>query len=406
VQSGNRTHFGKSHLAEESVREGAGINVTDLLRLISQEFIASSFHPWQVVPTIGVDCCVTIIIDQTNGASAQSRINETDVGIPVRFLSLDPWYRPLERVFLKRLSRQTRWSLYAEERLNTMAFMAALKKALVDDKIDLLYIQEYWSGRFDHIVHRVGVPVSGADHGGVARGVLKLFKPQAFGKAAVCYGQTEAECQLIEQYGGKAKLQHNGCDVFEFFPDPKVQRNKTVLTVARLTNRQKRTSDLIRAVKYLPEEWTLDIVGTGPDRSMLERLASDLQVSTRIRFHGFVGRDEIRSFFQQCGVYAMPSENEAVAIAALEAMASGAAVVLTRIPAFEQLIDDGINGHLVPIADVKALADGILKAWEHRTATGRAASETVQKHYNSPVLYRQLADSLRSSAREADEQAR
>ena len=97
---------------------------------------------------------------------------QTDVGVSVRFLPLSHWYRPFERVLLKRLSRKTRWSLYAEERINTMAFMGSLREALSQDDVDLLYIQEYWSGRFDHIVGGVDLPVVGADHGGVSdRGV-------------------------------------------------------------------------------------------------------------------------------------------------------------------------------------------------------------------------------------------
>ena len=183
------------------------------------------------------------------------------------------------------------------------------------------------------------LPVVGADHGGVSKGVVKLFKRRAFEKAALCYGQTENECRMIERFGGRSKLQPNGCDVSEFFPDPDVQRGKTVLTVTRLTNKQKRTSDLIRAMAELPEEWTLDIVGTGPDRDMLERLAADLRLSSRVRFHGFVGRAEVRDLFRRCGVYAMPSANEGLAVAALEAMACGAAVVLSQIRAFEPLVD-------------------------------------------------------------------
>ena len=322
---------------------------------------------------------------------------ETDAGVAVRFLPLARWFRPFEKVLLKRLSRQTRWSLYAEERINTIAFMGSLREALALDDIDLLYIQEYWSGRFDHIVHRVSLPVTGADHGGLSQGVVKLFKPSALKKAVLCYGQTEDECRLIERYGGRSRLQPNGCDVSEFFPDPAAQRSKTVLTVARLTNKQKRTSDLIQAMAELPGEWTLDVVGTGPDKPMLERLAADLNLSSRIRFHGFVARSEVRDFFRRCGVYAMPSDNEAVALAALEAMACGAAVVLSQIRAFERLVTDGINGRLVPVGDVKGLAAGIMHAWEHREPLGRAASDTVRTRYNTHVLFSQLAESLRAS---------
>jgi glycosyltransferase involved in cell wall biosynthesis len=326
---------------------------------------------------------------------------ETDVGVAVRFLALEHWYRPLERVWLKQLARQTRWTAYAEERITAIALMRSLQEALVADKVDLLYVQEYWTGRFDHVVHRVDVPVVGADHGGVGDAVLKLFKASALKKAAVCYGQTENECRVIEKYSGHPMFQPNGCDVAEFSPDPNVQRGKTILTVTRLTNKQKRTSDLIRALGELPEEWSLDIVGTGPDRGMLEKLSVDLGLASRVRFHGFVSRAEVPGFLRRCGVYAMPSDNEGLAVAALEAMACGAAVVFTRIRGFETIVTDGVNGRLVPVGDVKSLAAAIVDAWERRDELGRAATATVRAHYDKRVLYSQLADSLRGCVRQA-----
>jgi glycosyltransferase involved in cell wall biosynthesis len=222
-----------------------------------------------------------------------------------------------------------------------------------------------------------------------------LFKRNALKKAVLCYGQTRGECATIEKFGGRSKLLPNGCDVSQFFPDPAVARGKNVLTVTRLTNKQKRTSDLIRAMAELPEDWSLDVVGTGPDRGMLERLAADLKVSSRVRFHGLVGRQEVRDMFRRCGVYAMPSSNEGLAMAALEAMACGAAVVFSRIRAFEPLVTDGVNGRLVPVGDVRGLAAAIVHAWEHRGSLGQAAVETVRTRYDTRVLFAQLAESLR-----------
>ena len=320
---------------------------------------------------------------------------ETDSGIPVRFLKTERWFRPFEQLWLKQLSRQTPWSLYVEELINTVAFMRALRQALRDDKIDLIYVQEYWSGRFDYIVREIDLPVVGADHGGVWKGVVKRFKRIAFEKAVLCYSQTEQECRVVERYGGRSKFQPNGCDVSFFCPDATVPRGKTVLTVARLTNKQKRTTDLIRALAELPAEWSLDIVGTGPDKNMMEKLTADLGLSARVRFHGFVDHSRLREFFRSCGVYAMPSAQEAVALAALEAMACGAAPVLSQIPSFAELIENGVNGRLVPVADVKGLAASVLEAWKDRDALGRAASSTVQSRYNNAKLYADLADSLR-----------
>jgi len=329
---------------------------------------------------------------------------ETDEGIPVRFLPLASWYRPIEqipfkRTPFKRLARATRWSLYTEEVINCVAFMGPLREALREDKIDLLYLQEHWTGRFDYLVRQLDLPVVGSDHGGLSDGVVKLFKRKALEKAPLCFAQTENECRMIEKFGGRPRLQPNGCDTSEFFPDPSLERGKTVLTVARLTDKQKLTSNLIRAMAELPEEWTLDVAGSGPDRDMLERLAGDLKLSSRVRFHGFIGRAEVRDLLRRCGVYAMPSANEGLAQAALEAMACGAAVVLSRIRAFEPLIDDGKNGRLVPVGDVKGLADAIIDAWEHRKTLGQAGLETVRNRYNAPVLFSQLAKSLRECVR-------
>ena len=323
---------------------------------------------------------------------------ETDVGISVRFLQLDAWYRPMERVWLKRLSRTNPFTLYADERLNTAALMKPLQEGMARDQVDLLYVQEYWSGRFDHIVPRVGIPVTAADHGGVSRGVLKWFKRRSFAATPGLYCQTDDECKTVARLGGRPTLQPNGCDTSEFFPLSDAHRSKTILTVARLTNRQKRTSDLIEALALLPEDWTLDVVGTGPDLGKLQACAARAGVSSRIRFHGFVSRTTVRDLLRTCGVYAMPSSNEAVAIAALEAMGCGAAVVLSRIRAFEVLVQDDLNGMLVDVGDRAALAKAILHAWSSRERLGAAAVETVRQRFDTDSLYRDLAQSLRRFA--------
>lgn len=323
---------------------------------------------------------------------------ETELGVAVRFLPLARWYVPAERVWLKRLSRTNPLSLYLDERLNTIALMKPLRESLSADEIDLLYIQEYWSGRFDHVVTRVDIPVTAADHGGVSRGVLKWFKRRSFARTPFVYSQTPNECDIVQAFGGRSKLQPNGCDTSEFSPDPGRRRDKTILTVARLTDKQKRTSDLIRALALLPKEWRLDIVGSGPDLAKLQKCAAEAGVTERVVFHGFLGRAAVRELFRSCGVYAMPSSNEAVAIAALEAMGCGASVVLSRIRAFEWLVEDGVDGRLVPVADPAALALAITDAWNRREQFGAAAAATVRQRFDTRKLYRELATSLRAAA--------
>lgn len=324
---------------------------------------------------------------------------ETDTGIAVRFLRLARWYRPFENKWLKRAARRNRVSLYLDERLNTVAFMKPLMTALSADRADILYIQEYWSARFDHIVSRLHLPVTGADHGGVSKGVLKLRKRTAFAAARGLYCQTAEECSVVEAHGGRAILHTNGCDTEDFRPAEDGARQKSILAVARLINRQKRTSDLIEALGLMDPSWRLDIVGTGPDLEMLRGLAAARGLADRVNFHGFQSRSEVRRMLQTCGVFAMPSANEAVALAALEAMACGCAVVLSRIRSFATLVEDGRNGRLVEVGDTPALARAIDDAWTNRQALGRAARQTVREKYDTKELNKKLAATLCEQAR-------
>ena len=324
-------------------------------------------------------------------------IYDTDVGVSVRFLPFASWYKPLAP--LRRAMRATRWSLYLQERVNAAAFLRPLREAMKADRADILYVQEYWGGRFDHLAHRVSVPILAVDQGGVAHCVVKWFKRSSFRRAAMLYSQTVDECSQVERYGGRTTLQPNGSDTAFFVPPPNgTARTKNIVTVARLTDKQKRTSDLIRAMVLLPADWRLDIVGTGPDRETLQSLAANLGVASRVNFCGFKSRTEVRSYIQGCGVYAMPSANEAMCLAVLEAMSCGAAVVASRIRTFESLITDDSNGKLFAVGDVAGLARAIESAWARRTILGPEAALSVAEKFNSTRLYRQLAQSMRANA--------
>ena len=85
-------------------------------------------------------------------------------------------------------------------------------------------------------------------------------------------------------------------------------------------------------------------------------------------------------------------------IAVLEAMGCGAAVVATRIRAFEAMVVDGASGLLVPVGDPAALATAIGQAWDRRDTLGPAAADRAAQHFDTRRLYRQLAGRLRAAA--------
>jgi glycosyltransferase involved in cell wall biosynthesis len=128
-----------------------------------------------------------------------------------------------------------------------------------------------------------------------------------------------------------------------------------VLYVGRLAPK-KGLEYLIEAMAEVDAQLT--IVGDGPQRSRLERLAAE--TDAEVIFEGEVDHDEVDDYYQTAAVFVLPSiEGEGMPNVILEAMAWGLPVVATDSGGVPTLIDDGSNGFLVSMRDPGTLADRI-----------------------------------------------
>jgi glycosyltransferase involved in cell wall biosynthesis len=115
----------------------------------------------------------------------------------------------------------------------------------------------------------------------------------------------------------------------------------------------------------------------------LHRRASALDVKARILY--IERTHEIELFYRAIDIYVLPSVREGLPNALLEAMASGAACVATRLPGVtEGLIDDGRNGLLVAPDQREALETalrGLASNPDERARLGAEARRTIESHY-------------------------
>src|SRR4029078_7934952 len=128
-------------------------------------------------------------------------------------------------------------------------------------------------------------------------------------------------------------LIQNGVDLANFaFEDRHPQRGiKRAVTVARL-NEVKDQATMLRALRRLIEtkpDFTLDIVGDGPERQSLHSLAAELSLGDRVRFHGF--HEDVRPFLAAADIFWLSSISEGISLTLLEAMAVGLPVVATDV---------------------------------------------------------------------------
>ena len=183
----------------------------------------------------------------------------------------------------------------------------------------------------------------------------------------------------------KIRLVHCGVDLDEFRPairPARGDRRLRVLTVGRMLALKGHALLLEAAAlrRATGSPLRLTLVGDGPERERLERLAVELGIEHDVTFAGAVGSDRIHEHYAASDVFCLPSLAEGIPIVLMEAMATGLPVVATRVGGIPELVRDGKSGLLVAPgrADVLAAALGRLAgAPELRAAMGTAARERV-----------------------------
>lgn len=147
--------------------------------------------------------------------------------------------------------------------------------------------------------------------------------------------------------------------------------------------------------------WELDVVGTGPMLDVYTARAAALGLAPRIRFHGWLGRAETAALYRGADILAFPSRYEGMPNVVLEAMASGLAIVSTRIAGTEELIEDGRNGLLVAPDDPAAFAVALRRVIDDgdlRRQLGEAARRDAVEGWSWAARAAQLADVIESAS--------
>ena len=87
---------------------------------------------------------------------------------------------------------------------------------------------------------------------------------------------------------------------------------------------------VIRALSLLPDSAHLFMIGDGPDKDALIKLADELSVAARTHFHPYVPIEEIPNYLKACDIFIRPSRSEGMGNSFIEAMAAGVPVIATQ----------------------------------------------------------------------------
>ena len=221
--------------------------------------------------------------------------------------------------------------------------------------------------------------------------VLRAMEKRIFREAALVFALVPSMCEIIgrenDVAAAKFRIFPVPVDAERVSPGPNPPVPGNIVWMARHDDRRKNTRLLLRAtaeVAKLYPEVSLTLLGTKPPPRLMAE-ARRLGLESRLEVLGWVSEEEKLERLRRADVFVIPSEQEGLCIAGLEAMACAVPVVSTRCGGPEGFVREGVNGFLTPRNDPAALAARIGRLIGDRALRdrlGQAARRMILEEYS------------------------
>ena len=132
-------------------------------------------------------------------------------------------------------------------------------------------------------------------------------------------------------------------------------QQKKFLAVGRFSPKHKGFDLLIQAFSLFVQknqEWTLDIVGDGPEKEQLAQMITENGLESRIHLHPFT--NEIQTYYSSASIYVLSSRWEGMPLVLVEAMSHGLPIIASDIPTCQEVLGD--FGMFFKNGDIQELA--------------------------------------------------
>ncbi|EHP15655.1 glycosyl transferase, partial [Neisseria meningitidis NM220] len=228
------------------------------------------------------------------------------------------------------------------------------------------------------ISQKYGIPYVVTKHSStITRGLIRPHQWQPMKNAAA-----HAAARLAISRHFAHVLQHKyGCE-WQYLPNilggifnrPFEQREKnnkphfvfcTVSHLRRLKGHDVLLTAFARALAQCPQ-LRLNIGGSGQEEQRLKQQAADLGITHAVTFLGALQPEAVLDLMKNSDAFVLASRTETFGVVYIEALSQGLPVIATRCGGAESIVSDG-NGYLVPVDDDDALADALIKMYEHHS---------------------------------------
>ncbi len=278
-------------------------------------------------------------------------------GIEPTFLSARKW-NPLVLRRVAAIAREHRCRI-----VHACGLKATLAARVVSRKVR--------AGAIVH-VHDFGYP-----------GTLLSILHRAFARPSdlgVCVSQAVGDVAVTGYHirPDRVRVVHNGIRLEEIRNVPRdsrvrirealdISRESSVIAMFARMHPEKGHRQMLEMMRLITQrlpDVVLVLAGAGPELSACQALASELGIKERVRFLGH--RNDVPQLLMASDLVVMPSHNEGLGFAAIEALAAGRPVVAFAVGGLREVIDDGADGRLVKPGDQGAFVDAVVSLLHDR----------------------------------------
>jgi sugar transferase (PEP-CTERM/EpsH1 system associated) len=303
------------------------------------------------------------------------------------------------------------FALDRKEARNDFRLMPGIWKAIRAFAPDILHTHG-WGTLIDGLIAaRLGrVPaVIHGEHGTLQTRAYQLrIQRWAWGQVDQVLSVSSRLAERISQQVGfpleRIQTIRNGVDLERFGPRHRAEgraqlhasANECLVgTVGRLVPVKDQATFLraLAALKAHGRQFRGVIVGDGPLRADLEQLVASLGLGSHVQLIGH--RSDVERVLAALDVFVLSSVSEGLSNTIQEALASGVPVVATNVGGADEMVTEGVLGHLVPASDAAALAAGIQRLVDSpplRATMGASARARAEREFGVDTMVRGYAD--------------
>lgn len=221
---------------------------------------------------------------------------------------------------------------------------------------------------------------------------------------------TEFLQQVFAGRGVRAEIVPNILDHSLFQPAPQNVSRLHIVVTRNLEALYDNASAIhcLALIKQQIPDAHLTLAGEGPERAALQQLANTLALGEAVHFAGRLPREQVASLLQSARIVLNPSTADNSPNSLIEAMASGVPIVSTAVGGVPQLCRPDREALLVPVGDVSAMAEAVLRLHRNDSLRQSLIDAGLQRatDFSWPSVWSRLATCYASAIRQCTLQQR